>query len=143
MKATLKKIAELMKAQEKLMGMPASDDKPDPSPAEESYKMQIGLLKQELEQFRAKEKQAQLVESINAELAAAGLDSKNPTHVSELFSKTLLATESVDSRKALILDRAGLLKVAPKVSQSTPSYTPPQQSTESVGAAYWGKRLKG
>lgn len=152
MKATMKKIAEIMKAQDKLMGggaMPATDDAEEamPKAAEESYKAQLATLTQRLESYEAKEKHAQRLESIGKELAAAGLDSKNSTHVSELFSKQLLATESVDERAALIKDRASLVGAKSRTESvgGAPVYQPQSGTnvTESMDAKSFANRLRG
>ena len=149
MKATMKKIAEIMKAQEKLMGGGSTpptetEGKDIEKDGEESlaFQVQIANLRQELESYRAKEKQAAVTESINTALAAAGLDPKNPTHVSELFSKQLIATESEDDRKALIADRAALVGAKPATESSQPTYTPAtSQATESIDAKSFASRL--
>ena len=130
MKATMAKIKEIMKAQEKLMGGGSSaPEDPAESESEESVNQQqnnpeMDLLKQQLEQYQEKERQTKLVESIDSELAAAGLDPKNTQHVSELFSKTLQATESEDDRKALIADRAALVGAKRVTESSDPVYRP-------------------
>jgi len=128
MKATINKIKEIMKAQEKLMGGGASSSSGDDSETEEGLqlKQQNALLSQQLEQYRAKEKAAQRTEQINKELTAAGLDGKNPMHVSELFGKQLSATESEQDRLALIKDRAALLGAKPRTEGNTggPVYRP-------------------
>ena len=149
-KATIKKIGEILKAQAKLMGVsekpeePASDE-PAETPGEEgvAFQKQIADLKQALESYKAKEREAAMVESINTELATAGLDPKNTRHVSELFSKQLLATESVDERKALIADRASLVgAVARTESHSTPVYVPgTTDATESIDTRTIASRL--
>lgn len=148
MKATMKKIAEIMKAQEKLMGGGASstpvDEKDD---AEESvqFKNQLALLTEQLNQYKAREAQTQRTEAIHKELAAAGLDAKNPRHVSELFSKQLSAIESVQDREALIKDRAALVgstKPLPSFT-GTPVYQPQTTNTlEQMDAKTFASRLK-
>lgn len=152
MKATMKKIGEIMKAQAKLMGVdaqPTSSEEGDDSKmktGEEgtAFQLQIASLQQELEQYKAKERQAALVESIDKEIVAAGMDPKNTTHVSELFSKQLLATENEDDRKALIADRAALVG-AKRVteSHSQPTYQPGTQApvTESLDVKAFASRL--
>lgn len=121
MKATLKKLREIMMAQERLLGGSGSGASAggDP-PTEEQVTMrsQIALLQQELEQFRSREKQNALLTAIESELAAAGLDKANPKHVSELFSKQLLATESQQDRAALIADRAQLVGAKPGIGNA-------------------------
>ena len=89
-------------------------------------------LKQELEGYKTKEKEQQLVESIDKALEAAGLDKKNPQHVSELFAKQLLATEGEQDRAALIKDRAALIGASPRSSKSNdgkPVYQPGNTET--------------
>ena len=129
MKATMSKIKEIMKAQEKLMGGSASGsaDSGEGEPSEEQYRQQVALLTEQLNQFKAKEALAQRTEAIGKELIAAGLDPKNSRHVSELFSKQLMATESVEARTALIKDRAALLGVAAKTEGQAPATTPVYQ----------------
>jgi hypothetical protein len=153
MKATIKKISEIMKSQEKLMGggspAPTGDDEAEEAydkdkKMEESYKAQIATLTQRLESFEAKEKQAQRLESINAELAKAGLDPKDSRHVSELFSKQLLATESEADRAELIKDRAALVGTTRRTESRGPVYTPSTgQVTESLDAKTFARRLLG
>ena len=150
MKATMKKIAEIMKAQDKLMGggtMPAEAEEAMPKGAEESYKAQLATLTQRLESYEAKEKHVQRLESIGKELAAAGLDQKNAAHVSELFSKQLLATESVDDRAALIKDRASLVGAKSRTEGvgGAPVYQPQSGTsvTESMDAKSFANRLRG
>lgn len=152
-KATMKKIAEIMKAQAKLMGEPSADPaEPAPGAEQVQWQSQIALLTEQVKQYQAKEAQVQRLEQIGKELAAAGLDSKNPRHVSELFSKQLLATESVDERKALISDRAALLGAVPSAAPITgaasasvpsggPTYTPPVNTLEQLDAKQFASRL--
>lgn len=52
--------------------------------------------------------------AITAELTEAKLDPANKTHVSDVFMGQLLATESVDQRKALIADRAAIVATTAK-----------------------------
>lgn len=155
MKATMKKIAEIMKAQEKLMGggSSASTDEPadDESEegmykkSEESLKLrtELGELKAQLEQYQAKEKQAALTESIDAALVAEGLDPRNQTHVSELFAKQLRTTESESARLELIKDRAALVGAKPRTGGiNRPTYTPSTSTvTESIDAKSFASRL--
>jgi hypothetical protein len=154
MKATIKKISEIMKSQEKLMGggssAPATDDDAeeaydkDKKMAEESYKQTISALTQRLESYEAKEKQAQRLESINTELAKAGLNPQDSRHVSELFSKQLLATESEADRAELIKDRAALLGTQRRTESQGPVYTPANsQVTESIDTKSFARRLLG
>ena len=153
MRATIKKITEIMKSQEKLMGggssAPADDaeesyEKDGKKMAEESYKQTISALTQRLESYEAKEKQAQRLESINTELAKAGLNPKDSRHVSELFSKQLLATESEADRAELIKDRAALLGTQRRTESQGPVYTPQSsQVTESMDAKSFARRLLG
>lgn len=146
MKATMTKIKEIMKAQEKLMGG-SGEDSPEQTPTEESVqlKQQVGLLQQQIEQFQAKEKEAQLVESIDAALTKVGLDAKNPAHVSELFSKQLLATEDEKQRDEMIADRAALVK--PSKTHARPRYgsqprtSQMQTALESIDSAEFANRL--
>lgn len=145
MKATMKKIAEIMKAQDKLMGGGLMGGDTSEESGEESlqYKQQITLLKQQLEQYQAKEKQQSLVESIDKALAAHGLDPKNQSHVSELFSKQLLATEGEQDRLALIKDRAALLGVGSRRSSGA-TYTPPvTDATEQIDVKTFASKLLG
>ena len=88
-------------------------------------------LKSQLAEYQAKEKHAQVVESVNEQLKAAGLDHANEKQVSKLFHGQLVATESEDTRKAMIADRVGLLKAT---ESQQPSYTPSTGTdvTESV-----------
>lgn len=142
MKATMKKIAEIMKAQEKLMGGGTpTEDAPDASAEGEQLRKQVGLLTRQLEQYQSKERQAALVASIDKALITEGMDPKNPQHVSELFSKQLLAIESESDRVALIKDRAALLGARAR-GGSTPSYVPPTTSvTEQIDAKTFASRL--
>lgn len=151
MKATMKKIAEIMKAQEKLMGggsPPANEEGDeaygkDKEKMEESYKQTIASLTERLNSFEKKEKQRQLLESIDKELAANGLDKSNPRHVSELFSKQLLAVESESERSELIKDRAALLAgTVRKTESSAPIYKPETASwTEQIDPKTFAARL--
>ena len=150
MKATIAKIKEIMKAQEKLMGGGSTDPEAEGngtgSSTEEgtAFQVQIAALKQQLEQYQVKEKEAALLESINNALTAAGLDPKNKNHVSELFSNQLLATESEDDRKAMIADRATLVGARPTVEgqPGQPVYQPSTASaTESIDAKSFASRL--
>ena len=152
MKATIKKISEIMKSQEKLMGggssAPSTDEAEEAydkdKKMEESYKQTISALTQRLESYEAKEKQAQRLESINTELAKAGLNPKDSRHVSELFSKQLLATESEADRAELIKDRAALLGTQRRTESRDPVYTPATtQVTESMDAKSFARRLLG
>lgn len=144
-KATLKKIGEIMKAQSKLMGVETPPETPSETPAEEgvSTQSQIASLKQQLEQYQAKEKQVAILESIHKQLVAEGLDPKNANHVSELFSKQLLATEGEGDRLALIKDRAALLGAKPQRTTEShqPTYTPPTNVTEQVDTKSFASRL--
>jgi hypothetical protein len=149
MKSTMAKIKEIMKAQEKLMGggssAPETEEKDDmEKPAEEgvAFQVQIANLKQELEGYKAKEREASITESIDEALVAEGLDPKNPTHVSELFAKTLRATESADDRLALIKDRAAVVGSKPR--QGTPVYQPGTTTvaaTEQIDPKTFASRL--
>lgn len=148
MKATMKKISEIMKAQAKLMGVDApaeemDDDKGKPGEEGTAFQVQIANLRQELESYKAKEREAAVIESINKELTAAGLDPKNPSHVSELFAKQLRATESEDERKALIADRATLLGATRATEgHSQPTYRPTNTpALESMDAKTFASRL--
>lgn len=155
MKATIKKIQEIMKAQEKLMGgMTGGSDSSDGQEHVEptavgggdpTLHQQIALLKQQLEQFQGKERLAQLQESINSQLAAAGLDPQNKSHVSELFAKQLLATESEQDRAALIQDRAALVGTSMPAPQpqgaGTPVYKPATPGLEQIDAKAFASRL--
>jgi hypothetical protein len=137
-KATMKKISEIMKAQDKLMG----GGTPSEDPAQESVNAQIQLLQSQLAAYKQKEKLSQITESIDAAIAKAGLDPKNTTHVSELFSKQLLATESEQDREALIRDRAALLGAVPQRGSSTPTYKPQTtNATEQLDAKAFSRRL--
>jgi hypothetical protein len=51
---------------------------------------------------------------IDKELAEAGLDAKNKTHVSEVFRKQLSAAETKEERAELVADRVATLKEATK-----------------------------
>jgi hypothetical protein len=142
--ATMKKIKEIMKAQEKLTGGTSTPDEPVDEAAEESVqlKAQVGLLQQQLEQYQAKEREAQRLEAITSELSAAGLNPKDPRHVSELFSKQLLAIESVDQRAELIKDRAYLVGATRRTESQGPVYVPQTTSaTESIDAKTFASRL--
>lgn len=115
--AVVKELAEL---KAKMKGDDAAEEVEQLTAKVEQYQATI-------EQYEAKEKLAQTVESIDKALEAAGLDKKNPNHVSELFSKQLLATESEADRQSLIEDRAALLN--PRQSQE-PSYKAPTNAVE-------------
>ena len=152
MKATIKKIQEIMRAQEKLMGGMSGGDASGQEHVEPqgdaTLHQQVALLQQQLEQYQAKERLAQLQESINVQLTAAGLDPANKTHVSELFAKQLLATESEQDRAALIQDRAALVGAKPGQSPitsggtGTPVYKPSQANTlEQLDAKDFARRL--
>jgi hypothetical protein len=153
MRSTIKKISEIMKSQEKLMGGGSSApedeaeeayEKDGKKMAEESYKQTIASLTQRLESYEAKEKQAQRLESINTELTKAGLNPKDSRHVSELFSKQLLATESETDRAELIKDRAALVGTTRRTESQGPVYTPATtQVTESIDAKTFARRLLG
>jgi hypothetical protein len=141
MKATMKKIAEIMKAQEKLMGGSSPSETELLGDTEESTNAQIQLLRTQLAQYQQKDKLVQLTESIDNAIAKAGLDPKNPQHVSELFSKTLLATESEQDREALIRDRASLLGATGQ-RVSTPTYKPQTtNATEQIDSKEFARRL--
>jgi len=141
-KATMKKIAEIMKAQAKLMGETTPSEDSDPAEESLQLKQQVGLLTQQLEQYHAKEKRATLIAAIDKALVTEGLDPKNPQHVSELFSKQLLATENEADRAALIKDRAALLGATARKPPSGPTYTPPTASmTEQLDAKAFASRL--
>lgn len=64
-----------------------------------------------VESQQAETNAATLLQTIEGEIVAAGLDPKNATHVSELFSGQLVATESAEDRAAMIAERAALLGV--------------------------------
>lgn len=142
-KATLKKIGEIMKAQSKLMGVEApAEPAADPSTEEGIvFQKQLATLKQQVEQYQAKEKQAKVLESINKQIAASGLDPKNTVHVSETFSKQLLATESEDDRLALIKDRAALLGARSRTEVHQPTYTPQTNVTEAIDSKTFASRI--
>jgi hypothetical protein len=70
---------------------------------------------------------------IDKELAEAGLDSKNKTHVSEVFRSQLSAIESKDERAKLVGDRVALLKETTKgavsfTRESTDTKTEPDMA---------------
>jgi hypothetical protein len=145
MKGILAKVKQILTAQDKLLGNGVMPD--DAGQEQIRLQQQVGQLTAQLEQYQAKEKQAALMQTIEQELTAAGLDKTNPTHVSELFSKQLLACESVDARKALIEDRKALVGTAGRRVQateqrdgkprSTPSYT-----TEEIDPKTFANRLR-
>ena len=147
MKATMKKIGEIMKAQTKLMG--GGETPTEEAPAEESIhaKNQIALLQQQVNQFQAKERQAERAKSIDVALTTEGLDPRNTAHVSELFSKQLLATEGEQDRLELIKDRASLLGAKSRGGSSHPVYQPSNSNnstnaTEQIDVKEFARRLR-
>jgi hypothetical protein len=77
-------------------------------------------------------------------LTKAGLNPKDSRHVSELFSKQLLATESEADRAELIKDRAALLGTQRRTESQGPVYTPATaQVTESLDTKSFARRLLG
>lgn len=146
-KAKMKQIADLLKKQDKIMSLlaePKADGQESPSAEHVALDRRIAQLTSMLEQYQAKERQQALQATIEQELTAAGLDKQNPIHVSELFSKTLFATESVDARKALIADRVALVKPAAGGShqfQTPKSGSTFQNTSEQLDAKSFARRL--
>lgn len=144
MKATMKKISEIMKAQMKLMG--GGDSAPSETEESVQLRQQVGLLQQQIEQFQAKEKQDALLASIDSALESAGLDKKNTDQVSELFVKQLIATESEDARKAMIEDRASLVGASKNSGgNGSPVYRPngsTGNATEQIDLTSFVSRLR-
>lgn len=116
----------------------STPDAPDAGGQESiQFKQQIALLSQQVEQFQAKEKSAQKLQAIEAELKTAGLDKANTTHVSELFTKQLMACESVQDRAALIQERVNLVLPRNRNGQAATEGVKPRSApayaTEGVG----------
>lgn len=148
MKATVKKIGEILKTQEKLLGV-APSKKEDAEEYEDeegtesvNLKAQVQQLTEQLSQYQAKEKQAQLVEAINGELTQAGLDPQNKAQVSEVFFKQLQATESAEDRAALITDRAEVFKNVKPSPNGKPVYKPVTESHQQVDPKIQLARLR-
>jgi hypothetical protein len=78
--------------------------------AETTATTEVELLKADFAKAQAELAGLKLAAAVAEEIKAAGLDATNKTHVSEVFQKQLLATESADDRKALLADRAALVK---------------------------------
>ena len=126
-KATTEAVNKLKALYSKKMKEGAGKGKSDMAHAQEieSLRSDLNSALEQIEKYETKEKQQQLVESINKELTAAGLDPSSKAQVSDAFSKVLVATESVEDRAALIADRASLLKghVKRAVDSNRPQYS--------------------
>lgn len=134
-KAKIKEIADLLKKQDKIMallGTSKSDgggDSGGDAPADPAATEQINSLKAELAKYKKAEKAAELKQTIEGELIAAGLEPHNPLHVSEVFGKSIYTMENVEDRKALIADRAAMLGVRTR----TPATPPTPRSQAAYG----------
>lgn len=146
-KEKIKQIADLLKKQDKIMALlgdkPAEGDVAAPPPGQEHELVKkINGLTQLIEQYQAKERSEQLQQTIESELKESGLDPKSPVHVSEVFAKQLLATESVNGRKSLIADRVALVKVgkgSPSPKSGNGHLT---QATEEISTEQFLSRLR-
>lgn len=147
-KATLAKIRQIMQAQEKLLGGDLVKDGPNQGTEEVQLRQQLALLTQQLEQYKAKEQQAALLEAIEQELVQAGIDRSDPQQVSELFTRQLLACESADARREIIADRAALVRERKTLgaAASAPAGKPKSAMahvTEQIDACEFARRLCG
>lgn len=75
-------------------------------------------LKTRITEFEAVESSRQLDVAITAELEQAGIDRKNTDHCGTVFLETLQSISDSEKRKAIIADRAALLKLTPEQTTS-------------------------
>jgi hypothetical protein len=157
-KATLAKIREVMRAQEKLMGDVGLDpsehdetDAPHPRAAEtgqeqtqfdpSQLKIENEILLEQLAQYQAKEKLENQRAQVARSLQHAGLNPDDPRHVSDRFLKQLLETEQASDRNELIAERAELLGVQ-RPGISSPQYVPATASvSEQIDTREFARRL--
>lgn len=89
--------------------------------------------REELAQLRAEKAARVLRESIDSEIKAAGLDTANKAHVSEVFLEDLTATSDQGKRAAKIADRKALVESqapAKKAPTTGPTPTAMQESAD-------------
>lgn len=168
-KATLNKIRDILKSQEKLLGMATKemsggdggddDEEGKNKMAEESAGLRSRIT--ELELQLAKYQQAELLEqkreAITEELKAAGLNPDDPFDLTEKFTTQLLACEEADERKALIEDRAAAIfgRKQPRkdggqgngvpsnsANSNKPQYSVPASEVATAVESYQPKNLK-
>ena len=171
-KATLSKIRDILKSQEKLLGMATKemsggdggdDDEGKEKMAEENFNLrsQNIELQNELKTFRAEKALEGKRTAITEEFKAAGLDPTNPIHLTEHFTNVLLGIEEASDRQEAIEDRAAAIFGRQKTRQggdggqgngdtskannqppTKPQYSVPASQVATATESYEPKNLK-
>jgi hypothetical protein len=122
-KATLAKIRDILKAQERLTGGSSSSSTPAPSdgaPASEAMNKTIGNLTEQLDALKVWKTSRELDDTIKAELTEAKLPARA---ITDVFLSSLKEQSDVKIRKTMIEDRRRIVGTGPQSCDGTQALT--------------------